>query len=466
MGPILFQAVGTRAPRVHVEGAVLLLGPGVVVLERQVVTIGQPEVELREGRPRVVGAGDRAEVGREHRITGRQERLEGVELGAGRSTLLLDLVIDLLVVRQKEERFVPLDRPAEREAELILRKVGLEPRDGARRGSVLGRARDGVELPEVVQRATHLVGTGLGDHVHESAGRTPELGVGPARDHDELLHRVEVERKRRSLPAALLAEERVVEVRPVHRHVVVDAALARHGELIAIRALHDRHVGREQREVDEVAPVVRQAPDHLLRQRRRRRRLRHIHHRLRRLDRHRSEGDRGERQPQGHRLPDSQRDPRLLDLGIADRADGHIVGAEGEQGPGKVARCICRQRAREVGLRFMQEDRRVGHGRAVGVRHHAADNAGRGLTLGTERRRGAEQRGYGAACRAAVRSNSSIRSCAFSSSSSNLAIRSSSPSFSAARRALIWASAFFSRRRRSTASDQPSESTINLQNAC
>jgi len=65
MRPILFQAVRAHAPRVHIERAVLLLGPGVVVLERQVVTIGQPEVELCQGRPRVVGAGDRGEVTRE-----------------------------------------------------------------------------------------------------------------------------------------------------------------------------------------------------------------------------------------------------------------------------------------------------------------------------------------------------------------------------------------------------------------
>src|SRR6266404_5097160 len=104
MRPILFQAVRAHAPRVHIERAVLLLGPGVVVLERQVVTIGQPEVELCQGRPRVVGAGDRGEVTRELGIPGCEERLQGVGRRGTRPVLLLYLVIDLLVIGEKEER--------------------------------------------------------------------------------------------------------------------------------------------------------------------------------------------------------------------------------------------------------------------------------------------------------------------------------------------------------------------------
>jgi len=86
----------------------------------------------------------------------------------------------------------------------------------------------------------------------------PNSALAPPATTTSFPDRVEVEREGWPLSTALLAEEGVVEVRPVHGHVVVNAALARHGELVAIRALHDRHIGGEQREVDEVAPVVRQ----------------------------------------------------------------------------------------------------------------------------------------------------------------------------------------------------------------
>ena len=69
--------------------------------------------------------------------------------------------------------------------------------------------------------------------------RAAELGVGALGHHHDLLDRVEVEGEGRPLAAALLAEERVVEVGAVHRDVVVDALLAVDRELVAVGALHD-----------------------------------------------------------------------------------------------------------------------------------------------------------------------------------------------------------------------------------
>ena len=92
----------------------------------------------------------------------------------------------------------------------------------------------------------------------------PELGVGALGHHHHLLDRVQVEGEGRALAAALLAEERVVEVGAVHGDVVGDALLAVDGQLVAVGALHDGHAGRELREVEEVAAVVRQAAERLL----------------------------------------------------------------------------------------------------------------------------------------------------------------------------------------------------------
>ena len=74
-----------------------------------------------------------------------------------------------------------------------------------------------------------------------------------------------------------------------------------------------------------------------------------------------------------------------------DGTRGHLVRAEREQRAGEVAGRVGHQRAREVGLGLMQDHRRVGDGRAVRVRDHAADDAGGGLRLGAERRGRAEQ---------------------------------------------------------------------------
>src|SRR5947208_7553254 len=131
---------------------------------------------------------------------------------------MFHLIIDLLIVGQEEEGPIALQRPAEREPELVLSKVRLERHTGVR-----GSAGDRIRLAEVVQRAAQLIGPRLRDYVDEPAGRAAELCVGAARQHHDLLHGVEIEGERRPLAAALLAEERIVEVGAVDRDVVVNA---------------------------------------------------------------------------------------------------------------------------------------------------------------------------------------------------------------------------------------------------
>src|SRR5712692_4407414 len=110
-----------------------------------------------------------------------------------------------------------------------------------------------------------LVGARFGDDVHEPARCAPELGVRPFAHHHYFPDRIAVERERGPLAAALLPEERVVEVRSVHGDVVVDAPLARHRQLVTVRSLYDRDVWGQEREVQIVAPVVGQTLDRLYR---------------------------------------------------------------------------------------------------------------------------------------------------------------------------------------------------------
>src|SRR5207253_8162444 len=193
-------------------------------------------------------------------------RRERVERRARRPVLLLHLVVDLLVVGDEEERLVALERTTEREAELMLAEVGLEALHRAAGETMLRRAGNRVELAEVVDRAPQLIGAGLRDDVDETGARPAELGRRAPGGDDDLLHGVEVERERWALAAALLSEEGVVEVGSVHRDNVEDAALAGDGELVAIRPLHDRDVGCEQRQIEVVAPVVRQSRDRPVRE--------------------------------------------------------------------------------------------------------------------------------------------------------------------------------------------------------
>src|SRR5206468_4049281 len=252
------------------------------------------------------------------------------EREARRPRLLLHLAVDLLVIGDEEERLVPLERPAQREAELVLVEVGLEALHRAAREAMLRRAGDSVELPEVVERAVEQVGAGLGDHVHESRAGAAELGRRSAGGDHDLLHRIEVEREGRPLAAALLAEEGVVEVGAVHRHVVVDPLLPRDRQLVAVGPLHDRYVGREQGQIEKVAAVVRETGDRLVGQPGRCFHLRHVHQRRRRQGQ-RGELDRLELQGEVHRHAHPQDDAGLLSLAEAHGTGGDVVRAQRQQ---------------------------------------------------------------------------------------------------------------------------------------
>ena len=334
---------------------------------------------------------DRAEVSRQ-RATER-----GVEEGDQRGSisaepvLLLDLVVDLLVVGQEEEDLVLHDRPAEGEAELVLAEVGREPGGRAGREGVREVARERVVLPEVVQRAVQLVGARLGDHVHEPAAGPAELGVGSLGDHHDLLHGVQIEREGRPLAAALLAEERVVEVGAIHRDVVVDAALAADAELVAIGALHDADVRGEQGQVEEVPAVVRKPRDHL-----------GVQpglggHPVRFgdgpdpfgrdfLELH---GLRPEGEINGRGLAQPHHDALPVRRGVADRAGRHVVGAHPEQRPHVRAAAVGGERADVVGLDIAQRHVSAHDRRSVrAVADNAADEAGRRLCLRGQALRG------------------------------------------------------------------------------
>jgi hypothetical protein len=182
----------------------------------------------------------------------------------------------------------------------------------------------------------------------------------------ELLDGVEVEGEGRPLPAALLAEEGIVEVGPVHRHVVVNAALATNRELVAIGALHDGDVGCEQREIEEVAPVVRQPRDHLAGELRGRLGTGHV-------DERRLRGD----SDLGQRLCSALKSHRDLD-GLAEPHDqpaprfgaeaqcthGDVVGPEWQQRRDEDAAITADDDALVVGLRPPQRHRRPHHRRA------------------------------------------------------------------------------------------------------
>ena len=205
-------------------------------------------------------------------------------------------------------------------------------------------------LSIIVDRAVEGVRPGLGHHVHEPAGGTAELGVGAGgRDHD-FLHRIEIERERRALAAALLTEERIVEVGAVHRNVVVDALLPADRQLVAVRTLHDRHVGCEQRQVQIVAPVVGEARDRRVRQTGGVLHLGRVHDRLRRLDDHRLQLHRRERQVQVHSLTDAQADAAAPRLAEADGPGADIVRPEGHEGRDENAALAGGHLALEAGL--------------------------------------------------------------------------------------------------------------------
>ena len=383
---VALHRVGTARPGVHVEGAVLLPRIGVVVLERRVVLLAEPEVELGEEGIGVIGTVDRPEVALQGAAERRVDECEQRRVDRAEAIGLLGLPVDLLVVGEEEEGLVADDRAAQRGAELVLPEIGAEAA-GPAAGEAVGEiGREGVVLAEVVRRAAQPVGARLGDDVEEPAARPAELGVRAVGDDDEVLDRVEVERERRALAAALLAEEGIVEVGAVHRDVVVDAALAADADLVAVGALHDRHVRRERREVEDVAPVVRQSLHGLDAEPGGRLRRRHVDRRLARLHRDVGELHRLRLEPELHlrRLAEPDQQPPA-NLGTeAERARRHVVGPERQQGRHHDAAVAGRHGPGVVGVDVAQGHRRRGDRRPVRLQYRAAQHAGRRLDLGCD----------------------------------------------------------------------------------
>ena len=249
VGEAPLHGVGAAAPRVDVECAVLLFAPGVVVTDAEQVRRVQLIVDLAQEHAGIVGAVNRAVL---RRAPDAGEVVHDLRLDPVRVELL-GLVELLLVIGQEEEQLVFLERAAEgRSVLLLIEREFLSLR-------VL--RRQAVRLEEEVRRAAGRVGPRLGDDVDEAGAAAAELRRGPVGHDDHLFDGVLVEGEGRPLAAALLAEERVVEVRAVHGDVVVDALLAVDADLVAVGPLHDGHARRQLHERQEVAPVVGQ-PGH------------------------------------------------------------------------------------------------------------------------------------------------------------------------------------------------------------
>ena len=335
------------------------------------------EVELGEQRPRVVGAPDRPELVLEQPRPARlQEAVEPLQVRRVHDVArrLLGLVRHLLVVGQEEESPVAHEGTSQRGAGLIAAEVGLPASPCGRK-----RRRDLVPLAEVVRRAAQVVGPRLRDHVDEPAGRAAELGGRPLVHHHEVLDGVLVEREGGPLPAPLLAEERIVEVRPVDDEVVEDAALAADVQLVAVRSLRDRRAGGEQGQVQVVAAVARQAVDHVLLDALRAGHVSGVDHARRfaddghRLGRHDAQLDGQVEHP-------SDPQNRTFDALGAEpggcRRHGQVVGARREQSADEGARRTCLDRRQQIGVAVLDNDHRSRHGVARRIADGAADDAG------------------------------------------------------------------------------------------
>jgi hypothetical protein len=233
-----------------------------------------------------------------------------------------------------------------------------------------------------VRGAVHLVRARLRDDVDEAALRAAELRVRAVGDHDHLFDGVEIERERGTLAAALLAEERIVEVGAVDGDVVGDALLSVDRKLVAVRPLHDGHAGRELGELEEVAAVVRQIGDRFLAEPR-------GPFRARRFDERRLGGDddlfrdRGLRQREldGARLADAELDA-LHRLRIQPAERGlHFIRAEWQQHAAETALCIRDLLLFVVRGRVAQRDGDARQRDSRRIDDDAFDDAGRGLGL-------------------------------------------------------------------------------------
>jgi len=236
VGGVLLLRVGAAAPGIDVEGAVLLLGPGVVVAQReQVVAIDMP-VDLGEVDAGIIGAGDGSVFVRA------AKRGQGVDhaLLDARRVGLLGGAAALNVEGREEERLVLHDRTAEGESDLLLVEGELGIGRAVR---FLAARRERVVLAKEMSAAGEVVGTGLRQDRDEARSGPSKLGVGAVGHDDHLLDGIEIEGKGGPLAATLLAEEGIVEVGAIDHHVVVNAALAVDRDLVAIGALYDGHTG-------------------------------------------------------------------------------------------------------------------------------------------------------------------------------------------------------------------------------
>ena len=118
---VLLDAVRGQTPGIDVEGAVHLLRPRVVVLDRSLVPLAQVEVQLGDQGAVVVGALDGSELVVEQAgPAAPQEAVEPREVGwtGDLPDGLFRFISVLLVVGAEEEHPLPPDRSAEREAVL------------------------------------------------------------------------------------------------------------------------------------------------------------------------------------------------------------------------------------------------------------------------------------------------------------------------------------------------------------
>ena len=209
----------------------------------------------------------------------------------------------------------------------------------------------------------------------------PNSALAPCGHHDHLLHGVEIEGEGRALAAALLAEEGVVEVGPVHGDVVVNAPLPGDAQLVAVRSLDDGSPRGQQRQVEEVAAVVGQVPHRLLGQARGRPAPGDVHRGRRGLD-----NDllhlREERNRQLHRLPHPHLHPGPAHPAPPGGPHGHVVGTKGQKGRGEEPEVRRGEAALVGGPGLPEGDLGPGHGVAELIPDKPPYHPGRRLRLG------------------------------------------------------------------------------------